>query len=214
MTYLQIVNRILRRLRENEVTTVNQTPYSTLIGDLVNVVKNDIETMWDWDALRGTFTVVTLAGRFKYGMTGAGNLFKIQDVVNDTSNTIMYSKTSNWFTTKFTTGEPIEQGSPIYYSFNGVSNEGNAEVDIFPIPDGVYNLRFNGTYRSIDLVEDTDIPLIYDRLLIEGVVSRAISERGDDGGFTEQENRFANLLSDYIALEANRREDEITWQVV
>ena len=34
--YVQLVNSVLRRLRENEVTTVQSDNYSKLIGDLVN----------------------------------------------------------------------------------------------------------------------------------------------------------------------------------
>ena len=39
MTYLQLVNSVLRRLRENEVDTVPETSYSVLIGDFVNDAK-------------------------------------------------------------------------------------------------------------------------------------------------------------------------------
>ena len=39
MTYLQLVNSVLRRLRENEVDTVAETSYSALIGDFVNDAK-------------------------------------------------------------------------------------------------------------------------------------------------------------------------------
>ena len=36
MTYLQLVNRVLRKLREDEVTIVNENDYSKLVGDFVN----------------------------------------------------------------------------------------------------------------------------------------------------------------------------------
>ena len=34
MTYLEAINNVLRRLREDEVTTTSETSYSALIGDL------------------------------------------------------------------------------------------------------------------------------------------------------------------------------------
>ena len=43
MTYLQLVNSVLRRLREDEVTTVGQTSYSKLIGEFVNDAKRTVE---------------------------------------------------------------------------------------------------------------------------------------------------------------------------
>jgi len=36
MTYLDLVNNVLRRLREDEVTTVNANVYSRMVGDFIN----------------------------------------------------------------------------------------------------------------------------------------------------------------------------------
>ena len=47
MTYLEIVNRVLRRLREQQVDSLTANSYSTLIADLVNEVKRDIENSWN-----------------------------------------------------------------------------------------------------------------------------------------------------------------------
>jgi hypothetical protein len=62
MTYLQIINAVLRRLRETEVTDVNETDYSKLIGEYVNSVKKEVEAAWDWNALRTTLTLNTTSG--------------------------------------------------------------------------------------------------------------------------------------------------------
>ena len=45
MTYLQLVNSVLRRLRENEVDSVNQNNYSKLIGEFVNDAKRFSDIM-------------------------------------------------------------------------------------------------------------------------------------------------------------------------
>jgi hypothetical protein len=42
-------------------------------------------------------------------------------------------------------------------------------------------------------------------------VARAIEERGDDGGLMAAEQRFNELMSDLIAIEANRRPNEVIW---
>ena len=39
MTYLQLVNAVMRRLREEEITTVDESDYAKLIGDFVNDAK-------------------------------------------------------------------------------------------------------------------------------------------------------------------------------
>ena len=89
MTYLQLVNSVLRRLREDEVTTVAQTSYSKLIGEFVNDAKRTVEDAYDWTALRTTLTVSTTADTFNYVLTGSQNRMKLLDVVNDTSDWFM-----------------------------------------------------------------------------------------------------------------------------
>jgi hypothetical protein len=66
MTYLQLVNSVLRRLREDEVDTVGQNSYSRLIGEFVNDAKRTVEDAWAWSALRSTLTVTTEADVFNY----------------------------------------------------------------------------------------------------------------------------------------------------
>ena len=213
MTYLEIVNRVLRRMRETEVTTVQETPYSILIGDLVNVVKREVEDTWDWDALRTTLTATTQADLFNYVLAGGSNRTRLHNIVNDTSNWTLQYRDSNWFDKKFLM-VPTEAGSPQFWTVNGVSENGDTQIDLFPIPDGEYLIRFNGVFPPQDLEADTDRLLVNPLIVIEGTIARAISERGEDGGYQEQEQRYNRVLSDLIAIEANRRCEEITWQGV
>ena len=81
MTYLQLVNKVLVRLRENEVSTVGENSYSKLIGEYVNDAKRTVENAWDWTGLRNTLTVDTQANVFNYVLTGADNTIKILDVL-------------------------------------------------------------------------------------------------------------------------------------
>ena len=50
MTYLNLVNNVLRRLREDEVTTVAANTYSKMVSDFINDSKELVETAWDWSA--------------------------------------------------------------------------------------------------------------------------------------------------------------------
>ena len=52
MTYLNLVNSVLRRLREEEVSSVQSSTYSKMAGDFVNDAKRIVEDSWDWSALR------------------------------------------------------------------------------------------------------------------------------------------------------------------
>ena len=210
MTYLECVNRVLRRLRENEVTAVNETPYSKLIGDLVNVVKVEIEDAWDWSALRTTLTATTTTSLFNYVLVGSGTRLRVLDIINDTDDFVMQQRGTKWFDQQFLLNSQ-QFGSPMYYNFNGVDSNGDSQVDFFPIPDGIYNVRINVVLPQAELVADSTQIKIPALLLVEGALARAISERGDDGGYIEQEERYRSMASDLIAVEASQRLDEMIW---
>jgi hypothetical protein len=210
MTYLEIVNRVLRRLRENEVSTVNETPYSKLIGDLVNVVKREVEDSWNWSVLRTTLTATTATDVFNYVLNGSGTRIRVLDVINDTDNIFIQQRGTRWFDQQFLIADQ-QKGSPLYYNFNGVDANGNSQVDFFPIPDGVYNIRINCVVPQPELTLNTDVISVNAQLVIEGTIARAISERGEDGGYQEQEQRYLNMGADLIAIESGQRLDELVW---
>ena len=43
MTYLNLMNNILRRLREETVSAVSETTYSTMVSDYINDAKQIVE---------------------------------------------------------------------------------------------------------------------------------------------------------------------------
>ena len=59
MNYLDLVNDVLIRLREDEVTATTDTPYAKLIGKFVNDAKRTVEDAYQWNALSETLTVTT-----------------------------------------------------------------------------------------------------------------------------------------------------------
>ena len=85
-TYLDIVNRTLRRLRRQEVSAVSSSSYSTLIGDFVNAAKREVEDAWTWLALEEETSVSVSSGTDTYSLTGYGNRYQIHQV-HDISNT-------------------------------------------------------------------------------------------------------------------------------
>jgi hypothetical protein len=210
MNYLSLVNKVLIRLRENEVTTIQESPYSKLIGEFVNVVKREVEDTWNWSALRGTVTANTLPNVYSYELSGLGIRGRIIDVINDTDDFEMRYQTTRWFDKQFLTGN-VAPNSPQYYNLNGVSDDGDHFIDLFPPPDAAYVIRVNAVIPQADLQEDSDTIRVPYQVVVEGALARAISERGDDGGYTEQEARYNRILSDYIAMDAGNRPDEVLW---
>ena len=215
MTYLEIINAVLRRLRETEVTDVNETDYSKLIGEYVNSVKKEVEVAWDWNALRTTLTLNTTTGVFNYTLLGSGSRFRVSDVVNDTSNYMLQQKGSAWMNRRFLTVD-TQRSTPSFYSFNGVDSNLDSAVDLYPVPDGVYTLRFNVTIPQDDLADNTDTLQIPSEPVIQGTLARAISERGEDGGrlSNDQYILYRSAMADEIAIEAGRFSDETVWYPV
>jgi hypothetical protein len=219
MTYLELVNKVMRRLRESEVDTVqgtgNSNSYARLIGDFVNEAKSQVEVAWDWSALRSTLTLTTTADVFNYELNGSQNNFKVLNVLNDTSNIDMKYQTGYWFDQAFLMADP-ERGIPAFYNFNGVSADGDTQVDIYPIPDGVYALRFNVTQRNQELTEDAETTVLPTRPIILLATAMAIEERGEDGG-QQSMNAYAaaqSALADEIAMDAARHPEDTIWYSV
>ena len=215
MTYLDLVNNILRRLRERTVSTVNETNYSTLIGVLVNDAKEEVENAWSWSALRTTLSATTVAGTFNYELNGSQNRLTVLDVVNDTSNYFMDYKTAHEMNDLFLNQTP-DQSEPRYYSFNGISSDGDTQVDIYPIPDGAYNLRFNVILRTQDLSTDSETILIPAQPVQALAYAKAVEERGEDGGVQSLSayRTAERMISDAIALDAAKHPEETIWYTV
>jgi hypothetical protein len=212
MTYLQLVNNVLKRLRERTVSTVDENAYSAMIGMLVNDAKHEVEQAWDWSALRTTLTATTTAGAFAYELTGAGDDVKMLDVINDTSNWFMTYKTASDFNNYYLNTNP-SQGAPRYYSFNGIDDNGDTIVEVFPPPNGEYLIRFNIVNRQPELGVDTAILLCPSKPVEMLAYAKAVEERGEDGGQSAlSAYATANrILNDALSLDQAKHPEELIW---
>ena len=211
-TYLDTVNNVLRRLRESTVTSVNETAYSAMIGVMVNDAKREVEDAHDWNVLSDTLTANTSADIFNYVLAGAGTRFRVIDVLNDTSDIEIRYAPTKWMNKQFLLANN-QPGSPVYYNFNGVDDNGDTQVDIWPIPDNVYALRFNLIIPQPELTEDNTIVKVPAHLVAMLAYAKAIAERGEDGGNLSSEAYalYKNALANEIAIERNRYEEEMNW---
>jgi len=215
MTYLQMVNNILKRLRERQVSSVNENSYSSLIGILINDAKREVEDSWDWSALRTTITATTSPSVFSYVLTGSQNNIKVLEVLNDTEDNYLQYKEAKWMTKQFLLTSP-ETGSPMFYSFNGVDNDGDTIVDVYPIPDAVETLRFNVIQREQEMDADADVCNVPTQPVLMLAYAKAIEERGEDGGVAASSAYMTanRSLNDAISLDAIKHPEELIWQEV
>lgn len=215
MTYLQMVNNILKRLRERQVSSVSENAYSSLIGVLINDAKREVEDSWDWSALRTTITATTVPSTFSYVLTGSQNNIKVLEVLNDTEDNYLQYKEAKWMTKQFLLTSP-ETGSPMFYSFNGVDNDGDTIVDVYPIPDAVETLRFNVIQREQEMETDADVCNVPVQPVLLLAYAKAIEERGEDAGVGASSAYITatRSLNDAISLDAIKHPEELIWQEV
>jgi len=204
MTYLEIVNSVLTRLRENEVVTVSATPYSSLIAKYVNDIKRQVEDAFNWEALEQTITVATVAGTSTYTVTGSGRRPK-NVTINDTTNQSQLRNVPLQWILDQQQLSTVQNGNPIYYAWNGWTGT-DSRVELYPTPDGVYSIKYNLNVPQANLSLGNDVLLIPEDPVILGAYARAVAERGEDGGLASSEayGLYKSALSDAIAVEATR----------
>jgi hypothetical protein len=210
--YLELTNDVLIRLREPEASSVSDNAYVKLIAKYINDSKRQVEDAYNWNSLSETLSATTTASIFNYVLEGTGQRFRVIDVLNDTSNFVMRNASTRWMNDQFLIAAPAT-GSPYYYNFNGTDSNGDTQVDLYPIPNGSYNIRFNVIRPQVELAANSDQLLVPHEPVILGALARAQAERGEDGGVQSAETYalFKQSLADAIGLESARYVEEEAW---
>jgi len=212
-TYLELVNETLVRLREPEVTAVTDNAYSKLIGRFINDAKRQVEDSYTWNALSETLTVTTSTNLFNYVLTGIGQRFKVIDVISAESNWFLNYETTRKMDELFLNSGTVLVGAPDRYNFNGVDSNGDTQVDLYPIPDGVYNIYFNVIKPQAELATSSTGIKVPSEPVIFLAYAKALNERGEDNGLNSAEayELYRQSLGDHISAEANRYPEELVW---
>jgi len=221
MTYRELINQVLIRLREDTIATdwsgaINDSTtvsaYHKTIGALINDSKKSIEGYHDWLNLRETVNVSTVAGTKNYNLS-SGQEIKVIDVVNNTSG-IHLSQVSRQYinTVKYPTDDT---GEPLYYAFNGTDTSNNLKIDLSPVPTSVQTLSFDIVKPQDDLTLAATVLKIPAKPVILGAWARAIAERGEDGG--TQSSLMAQEANDAIKqaimLDSGNTQYESDWYI-
>ena len=217
MNYLNAINRVLRRLREDEVSSVTSTAYAKLVGDYVNDAVRLVEDSWDWSALRTTVTETVTAAdgiipaRSQFMLPNVTSQFKTLNVINETQKCFMNLGTQTELQ-KVKYIDPVTPSVPTHYVYGGAFSQG-VLVDVYPVPDKTYTLQFNIVNRSDELTEGTDNILVPYLPVIQFATAMAAEERGETGGASSQAlyGMAKSSLADAISMDAARFPTETIW---
>ena len=212
-SYLSLVNDVLVRLREPEVTTVNENVLSKLVSKFINDAKRQVEDAYNWNSLTYTLTTTTIPGIFCYVLVGTGSRFKVIEIHNLTSRDFLTPLSAKQMTQRFLGSDTPTQGVPTYYNFNGIDGNGDTQADLFPVPNAAYTIFFNLFMPQDELTEDADTMVVPKEPVVLLALARSLVERGEDGGLSNSEAyaMYKACLSDYISIESSRYPEEECW---
>ncbi len=153
LTYLQITNRILKRIGYStigDVTSASGT--EAIITELINEAQLELFNEQDWYSLYKTRTFTTTASTAEYSLNsdfGRGIV-----MINETSNIVMKED----YTRIMDINDPDSDltGIPRTFAIQG------SNYRLFPIPDGVYTIRERYFKLPVDLTlsaDTSDLPI-------------------------------------------------------
>lgn len=219
ITYLQAVNRTLIKLRESEVSTLNGADeYTKLIAAFVNEAKEEVENAWPWSSLRTFVDVTTVAGTSTYSLTGMGEEFIVESVIE--GNNPLNGPFPNFVLDQQIATTSLQSSSTsAYFDFVGVDSNGDPQVRLTPTPasDGS-TIRFYGRKKQAYLETSTDsntlIKLPWKPVVYLAYV-KALSERGEDGGniYDEASRQYDMALASAIGLDSRNQHINTDWYV-
>ena len=221
MIYRDIINEVLRRLREDQMTDWSgnlssangPTDYHKMVGDFVNDAKYEVEHYWDWQVLRVTSAISTSDGVMSYSLLGAGRDFKVLDVIDTSTGTILNQMSSADINTRVFPTANIAIGEPSSYGFNGIDDNLDMVVDVWPLPNDTRRINFNVVKPQDKLQLAETHCYVNEQAVILGAYMRALAERGEDGGtqVSVAAGEYVNILSRAVQIDAGKTQMEMTW---
>jgi hypothetical protein len=220
MTFLQILNLVLLRLREDQVEDSDETEYSQLIRQFINEAKHDIEDAWDFNTQRHSIRIFTEAGNAHYMVGGVGADLRVLEAWNATEGFEMeygeWRKMNRMGVNEIAHG--VQRNCPRYIDRDGLDDFLNPVFEVFPVPDGVYEIILNAIIKQEEytqVAQDGYLIEIPSNPLILGAYNRAVEERGDDSSARLGLNltQYENALRRSIASDQAQQQEANQWEL-
>ena len=200
MTYLKIVNRVLKLLREDTVATVaDEDAVVQLVCTYVNDAKTMVEDSFHFNALRHDWDETVLQGGDFITLSDSGQNPTIEEIwgpfgkLKELHPADMRNKRLR--TTALAT--------PQYYAVDG-QVQGDLRIRIFPSSSESFDLSVIGYRNQDELTLDSDRLLVPSQTVVYYAYALAAREREEVGGQTAAEilGLAAQYLKDAVAHDA------------
>lgn len=228
MTYLQLINNVLTRLREDtiEAGLIDTDPYFRSIGAQVNDAKDRVEDAWQWGALRGTDVVGIPVGQFVDLPNSADNNYILKRVYSSIFYDPLVTLPALTGMRQVSVGEirqayqgglaSVPTGQPTKFAVTGTNPTTN-EIRVTVYPKAAtadeYALTVDRVSHQNSLVGATDNLLVPSLPVYTLATALASRERGEVGGtptselFTIADRHLSDAIAQDSALYAN----ELDW---
>jgi hypothetical protein len=229
LSYLTLVNRVLRRLRETPVISVDQTPYSRLVGQIINDAKREVEDSWQWSMLLKTFSSTTVPNSTDLlaWPNTLGPRVRLAIDPNDQSSpgscagvasnleVVEVSDTLACMSSGPVFGEPDKLSIVLNPASSAVEDSCPWAWQMWPYPDSDYELITYVIDPQRDLVENTDIMLVPSAPVEMRALLYLLYERGEELGeyLTLTSKKADSALADAISLDSLQSWPEIQFYV-
>jgi hypothetical protein len=215
MTYLELVNGVLTRMREDTVTTLagESDPVVLIVADLVNDAKRTVEDSHTWNSLRYEWDFTTVPGQALYGLTDAGQYANIEYIFGSDGSELRQERLVD---IKRKKSKGVSGNGTLYYAPNGKDANRDLQIELFPVPVAAVDFTVGGFKRQGDLTADDQNMLVPNKPVLYYALALAARERGEVGGQSSAELfQMANqFLSDAIAYDASNTELDNIWMTV
>lgn len=211
MTLLQIVNRVLKRLREDTVASLDSTDYSLMVTEMLYDVHQQCLEAYDWSAMEHVVDVPVDALQRVLDLTrleaDGGDIEAGGRITKNESHVVydLHGRPQAWLfdSDTDTDGDRLIQVSekdmeallqqdrdetnddPTYFSLRMSPDRAGLQLSIWPPPTSTKHIRirFWTPEDEIDATdEDSRTVLVPDRPLLLGTIMLALNERGEELG--------------------------------
>ncbi len=217
MTYLEVVNNVLCRLRGQSVSSVQSTTYSKMIGQLVNDAKRIVEDGFRWSVLFNTQTVTSVAGTEGYDLSSTNNRSLVFSVLATDGTKTLQPLTPQEFQYRKYARYKNQQGQSEFFKTDANGTGGLLKLYMLPTPDRAveYTVLTHDPQDNLgDTDDNTTIKVPWEPIALRAY-AYALKERGEDEGFSSEEalEQYEQSMGRAINVDSQNAPAKL-WQVV